>query len=70
MLCRPCVNRFWGLKYIPRLFSEYMQTFSVEEPMKMKTFDVMGPHQDFIYMLLTLKLLKLFRKPVFCYVIY
>jgi hypothetical protein len=24
----------------------------------------MGPHQGFIYMLLTFKLLKLFRKPV------
>ena len=34
MLCRPCFNRFWGLKYIPRLFSEYMLTFRVEEPMK------------------------------------
>ena len=29
-----------------------------------QTFDVMGPHQGFIYMLLTFKLLKLFRKPV------
>jgi hypothetical protein len=28
------VNRFWGLKYIPRLFSEYILTFRVEEPMK------------------------------------
>ena len=27
-------NRFWGLQYIPRLFSEYMLTFRVEEPMK------------------------------------
>jgi hypothetical protein len=35
MFCRPCFNRFWGLKYIPRLFSEYMLTFMVEEPMKM-----------------------------------
>jgi hypothetical protein len=26
MFCRPCFNRFWGLKYIPRLFSEYMLT--------------------------------------------
>ena len=34
MLCRPCFNRFWGLKYIPCLFSEYMLTFRVEEPMK------------------------------------
>jgi hypothetical protein len=34
MFCRPCFNRFWGLKYIPRLFSEYMLTFRVEEPMK------------------------------------
>jgi hypothetical protein len=34
MLCRPCFNRFGGLKYIPRLFSEYMLTFSVEETMK------------------------------------
>jgi hypothetical protein len=25
---------FWGLKYIPRLFSEYMLTFRTEEPMK------------------------------------
>jgi hypothetical protein len=32
MFCRPCFNRFWGLKYIPRLFSEYMLTFRVEEP--------------------------------------
>ena len=24
MFCRPCFNRFGGLKYIPRLFSEYM----------------------------------------------
>jgi hypothetical protein len=30
----------------------------------LKTFDVMGPHQGFIYMLLTFELLKLFRKPV------
>jgi hypothetical protein len=30
----------------------------------LKTFDVMGSHQGFIYMLLTFKLLKLFRKPV------
>ena len=29
-----CFNRFWELKYIPRLFSEYMLTFRVEEPMK------------------------------------
>jgi hypothetical protein len=50
MFCRPCFNRFWGLKYIPRR--------------ALKTFDVMRPHQGFIYMLLTLKLLKLFRKPV------
>jgi hypothetical protein len=34
MFCRPCFNRFWRLKYIPRLFSEYMLTFRVEEPMK------------------------------------
>ena len=34
MFCRPCFNRFWGLKYIPHLFSEYMLTFTVEEPMK------------------------------------
>jgi hypothetical protein len=34
MFCRPSFNRFWGLKYIPRLFSEYMLTFRVEEPMK------------------------------------
>jgi hypothetical protein len=34
MFCRPRFNRFWGLKYIPRLFSEYMLTFRVEEPMK------------------------------------
>jgi hypothetical protein len=34
MFCRPCFNRFWGLKYIPRLFSEYMLTFRAEEPMK------------------------------------
>ena len=34
MLCRPCFNRFWGLKYIPRLFYEYMLTFRAEEPMK------------------------------------
>jgi hypothetical protein len=34
MFCRPCFNRFWGLKYIPRLFSEYMLTIRVEEPMK------------------------------------
>ena len=34
MFCRPCFNPFWGLKYIPRLFSEYMLTFRVEEPMK------------------------------------
>jgi hypothetical protein len=27
-------NTSWGLKYIPRLFSEYMLTFRVEEPMK------------------------------------
>ena len=27
-------NRFWGLKYIPRLFSEYMLTFRAEKPMK------------------------------------
>jgi hypothetical protein len=33
MFCRPCFNRFWGLKYIPRLFSEYMLTFRAEEPM-------------------------------------
>jgi hypothetical protein len=32
--------------------------------LSLKTFDVMGPHQGFIYMLLTFKLLKLFRKPV------
>jgi hypothetical protein len=34
MFCRPCFNRFWGLKYISRLFSEYMLTFRVEESMK------------------------------------
>jgi hypothetical protein len=34
MFCRPCFNGFWGLKYIPRLFSEYMLTCRVEEPMK------------------------------------
>jgi hypothetical protein len=34
MFCRSCFNRFWGLKYIPRLFSEYLMTFRVEEPMK------------------------------------
>jgi hypothetical protein len=27
-------NIFWGLKYIPRLFSEYMLTFRAVEPMK------------------------------------
>ena len=34
MFCRPCFNRFGGLKYIPRLFSEYMLKFRAEEPMK------------------------------------
>ena len=34
MFYRPCFNHFWGLKYIPRLFSEYMLTFRVEEPME------------------------------------
>ena len=34
MFFRPCFNRFWGLKYIARLFSEYKLTFRVEEPMK------------------------------------
>jgi hypothetical protein len=34
MFYRPCFNRFWGLKYIPRLFSEYMLTFRAEEPME------------------------------------
>ena len=34
MFCHPCFNLFWGLKYILRLFSEYMQTFRAEEPMK------------------------------------
>ena len=34
MFCRPCFNRIWGLKYIPRLFSEYMLTFRAKEPMK------------------------------------
>jgi hypothetical protein len=32
MICRPCFNRFWELKYIPRLFSKYMLTFRAEEP--------------------------------------
>jgi hypothetical protein len=36
MFCPPCFNRFWGLKYIPRLFSEYMLTFRVEEPMTIR----------------------------------
>jgi hypothetical protein len=39
MFCRPCFNRCWGLKYIPRLFSEYMLTFRVEEPMKIRVLD-------------------------------
>ena len=30
----------------------------------LKTFDVIGPHQGFVYMLLIFKLSKLFRKPV------
>jgi hypothetical protein len=33
MFCHPCFNRLWVLKYIPRLFSEYMLTFRVEEPL-------------------------------------
>jgi hypothetical protein len=34
MFCRPCFYHFWGTEiYIPRLFSEYMLTFRVEEPM-------------------------------------
>jgi hypothetical protein len=37
MFCRPCFNRFWGLKYIPHLFSEYMLTFRAEEPVKLST---------------------------------
>jgi hypothetical protein len=40
MFCRPCFNRFWGLKYIPRLFSEYMLTFRAEEPMKLNDTQV------------------------------
>ena len=34
MFCRPCFNLFLRLKYVPRLFSEYMLTFRAEEPMK------------------------------------
>ena len=30
MFCRPCFNRFWGLKYIPHLFSEYYMLFSYQ----------------------------------------
>jgi hypothetical protein len=30
MFCRPCFNRFWGLKYISRLFSEYYVLFSYQ----------------------------------------
>ena len=53
---------------IPDRFSKLL--FSTAVPYKqtkrrvLKTFDVMGPHQGFIYMLLTFRLLKLFRKPV------
>jgi hypothetical protein len=36
----------------------------VSRHISLKTFDVMGPHQGFIYMLLTFELSKLFRKPV------
>jgi hypothetical protein len=34
IFCRPCCHRFMRLKYIPRLFSEYMLTFMAERPMK------------------------------------
>jgi hypothetical protein len=44
------------LSQIPDRFSKLLRS--------LKTFDVMGPHQGFIYMLLTFILLKLFRKPV------
>ena len=43
--CRPCCYRFRRLKYIPRLFSEYMLTFMVERPMKIcvtNTFKLEG----------------------------
>jgi hypothetical protein len=30
MFYRPCFNRFWGMKYIPRLFSEYYMLFSYQ----------------------------------------
>jgi hypothetical protein len=33
--CRPCCYRFWELKYIRHLFSEYMLKFMDGEPMKM-----------------------------------
>jgi hypothetical protein len=32
MFCRPCLNRFWVLKYIPRLFSEYMPIQPTDAP--------------------------------------
>ena len=34
MFFRSCFNRFWGLKYIAPLFSEYKLTFRIEEPME------------------------------------
>jgi hypothetical protein len=45
--------------YVPRLYhNKYTKRWTL------KTFDVMGPHQVFIYKLLTFKLLKLYRKHV------
>jgi hypothetical protein len=40
--CRPCCYSivFGRLKYIPRLFSEYMLTFMVEQPMNKKKIKI------------------------------
>jgi hypothetical protein len=41
MFCRPCFNRFSGMKYITRLFSDYMLTFRVES---VQLSTILTPH--------------------------
>jgi hypothetical protein len=44
--------------------SNFYKLYKLLQRRGLKTFDIMGPHQGFVYMLLTFELLKLFRKPV------
>jgi hypothetical protein len=58
------VTNTWSIQQTPRFHG--CTITNKTKRWALKNFDVMGPHQGFIYMLLTFKLLKLFRKqPLF-----